>query len=92
MSHASTPTLVRPDGADTSDYAVIHHAIRFTLQNAVILNKFIYPASHIANPGNTNTAIQPPMGSRFRLKASVDTSRFPMRCSASSTMVRFARS
>jgi hypothetical protein len=28
MSHASTPTLVRPDGADTSDYAVIHHAIR----------------------------------------------------------------
>ena len=28
MSHASTSTLARPDGADTSDYAVIHHAIR----------------------------------------------------------------
>jgi hemerythrin-like domain-containing protein len=28
MSHASTSTLARPDGADTSDYAIIHHAIR----------------------------------------------------------------
>ena len=28
MSHASTSTLTRPEGADTSDYAIIHHAIR----------------------------------------------------------------
>ena len=28
MSHASTSTLARPEGADTSDYAIIHHAIR----------------------------------------------------------------
>ena len=40
----------------------------------MILNQFIYPASHVANPGNTNPAVQPPMGARFRLKASVDIS------------------
>ena len=38
----------------------------------MILNQFIYPASHVANPGNTNAAIEPPMGARFRLKASVE--------------------
>jgi hypothetical protein len=70
--------LVRPDeGLPTSQggQGVINHAIRFTLQNAIILNKYIYPASHVANPGNTNAAIQPPMGARFRLKASVDISQ-----------------
>jgi hypothetical protein len=70
--------LVRPDeGLPTSEggQGVINHAIRFTLQNAVILNQFLYPASHVANAGNTNTAIQPPMGARFRLKASVDISQ-----------------
>jgi hypothetical protein len=71
------PGLVRPDeGLPTSEggQGAINHAIRFTLQNAVILNQFIYPASHVANPGNTNSAIQPPMGARFRLKASVNIS------------------
>ncbi len=69
--------LVRPDeGLPVSEggQGVINHAIRFTLRNAVILDQFLYPASHIANPGNHNAAIQPPMGSRFRLKASVDIS------------------
>src|SRR3954468_21157478 len=28
MSPASPSTLTRPEGADTSDYAIIHHAIR----------------------------------------------------------------
>jgi hypothetical protein len=28
MTHASTSTLTRTDGADTSDYAIVHHAIR----------------------------------------------------------------
>jgi hemerythrin-like domain-containing protein len=28
MSHASTSTLARPEGADTSDYVIIHRAIR----------------------------------------------------------------
>jgi hypothetical protein len=70
--------LVRPDeGLPTSQggQGVINHAIRVTLQNSVILNQFLYPASHAANPGNTNAAIQPPMGARFRLKAGVDISQ-----------------
>ena len=54
--------------------AIILHALRFTLPNAVILNQYLYPGSHTANPGNTNRSIQPPMGARFRLKASVDIS------------------
>ncbi len=71
------PGLARPDEAlPTSEggQGVITHAIRMTLQNAVILGQFIYPASHIANSGS-NTSTQPPMGARFRLKASVDISK-----------------
>ena len=71
------PGLVRPDeGLPVSQggQGVINHAIRFTLQNAIILDQFIYPGSHTANPGNNNPTVQPPMGARFRLKASVDIS------------------
>jgi hypothetical protein len=71
------PGLVRPDEAlpvSQGGQGVINHAIRFTLKNAVILNQFLYPASHTANPGNTNPATEPPMGARFRLKAGVDIS------------------
>lgn len=67
--------LVRPDeGLPVSQggQGVIDHAIRFTLQNSIILDQFVYPASHTANPGNTNTSVMPPMGARFRLKAGVD--------------------
>jgi hypothetical protein len=70
--------LVRPDeGRPTSEggQGVITHAIRFTLQNALVLNEFLYPASHNANPGNNNRAVMPPMGMRFRLRASVDISQ-----------------
>jgi hypothetical protein len=70
--------LVRPDeGLPTSQggQGAINHPIRFTLQNSIILNQFLYPASHTANPGNTNAANQPPMGARFRLKAGVDLSQ-----------------
>ena len=70
--------LVRPDeGLPVSQggQGVINHAIRFTLQNKIILDQFVYPASHVANPGNTNGAIEPAMGTRFRLKASVDISK-----------------
>lgn len=63
--------LVRPDELAAG---VITHPIRMTLRNAIILNEFLYPASHTANPGNTNDSIMPPMGARFRLKASVDIS------------------
>jgi hypothetical protein len=71
------PGLVRPDEGlpvNQGGQGVINHAIRFTLKNSKILNQFIYPASHVANPGNNNPAIQPPMGARFRLKANVDIS------------------
>jgi hypothetical protein len=71
------PGLVRPDEAlpvSQGGQGVINHAIRMTLQNAKILNQFIYPASHVANPGNNNPSIQPPMGARFRLKADIDIS------------------
>lgn len=74
---AILPGLVRPDeGLPVSQggQGVINHAIRFTLQNAIILDQFLYPASHTANPGNTNAAIQPPMGARFRLKSTFDVS------------------
>jgi plastocyanin len=70
--------LARPDeGLPVSQggQGVINHAIRMTLQNSIILDQFQYPASHTANPGNNNTAIQPPMGARFRLKAGVDISQ-----------------
>ncbi|MDB6057344.1 MAG: hypothetical protein JWO95_1188, partial [Verrucomicrobiales bacterium] len=68
--------LARPDEAlpvAQGGQGGIYHALRFTLPNSIILNQFIYPGSHIAN-SNTNRAIQPPMGARFRLKANVDIS------------------
>jgi hypothetical protein len=71
------PALVRPDeGLPVAQggQGAILHAMRFTLPNAIILNKYLYPGSHTANPGNTNRSIQPPMGARFRLKASVNIS------------------
>lgn len=71
------PGLTRPDEAlpvSQGGQGVINHAIRMTLQNNIILDKFLYPASHIANSG-TNAAVQPPMGARLRLKASVDISQ-----------------
>jgi hypothetical protein len=67
--------LVRPDEglpAAQGGQGAINHAIRFTLQNSIILDQYAFPASHTANPGNTNPAIQPAMGARFRLKSSVD--------------------
>jgi hypothetical protein len=71
------PGLARPDEALTvaqGGQGVIRHALRLTLPNAIILNQYLFPGSHIANGGNTNRSIQPPMGARFRLKASVDIS------------------
>jgi hypothetical protein len=69
--------LARPDEAlpvSQGGQGVITHAIRVTLQNDIILDQFLYPASHVANSGS-NAAVQPPMGARFRLKASVDLSQ-----------------
>jgi len=71
------PGLARPDEAlpvAQGGQGVIRHALRLTLPNAIILNQYLYPGSHTANPGNTNVSIQPPMGARFRLKAATDIS------------------
>ena len=76
---AILPGLVRPDEAlpvSQGGQGVINHAIRFTLQNSIILNQFLYPASHVANPGNTNAGhpaadggALPPQGRRRHLAA-----------------------
>ena len=50
----------------------ILHAIRFTAPNTC--NGYIYPARHEAGSGSCN--VNPPMGLRVRLKASVDISGF----------------
>jgi hypothetical protein len=63
------PGLVRYDELATG---AIHHAIRFTAPTTC--NGYIYPARHEAGSGSC--AVNPPMGLRVRLKASVDTSGF----------------
>src|SRR5689334_8158215 len=71
------PGLARPDeGLPVSQggQGIIRHALRFTLPNAVILNQYLFPGSHTANPGNNTRSNQPPMGARFRLKSSADIS------------------
>lgn len=72
--------LARPDeGLPVSQggQGIIKHAIRVTLQNDLILHKYVYPGSHVANPGNTDAGVLVPMGARFRLKASVDLTQMP---------------
>ena len=64
------PGLVRYDEVAAG---VINHAIRFTISST---NSYIWPARHLTSgtPGVvTNT---PPMGARFRLKASYNISGF----------------
>jgi hypothetical protein len=52
---------------------VIDHALRFTAEG--IRNTYVYPARH--SDGRSASKDAPPMGSRFRLRASFDTSGFP---------------
>jgi hypothetical protein len=63
------PGLVRPD--EVLDQGVITHALRFTVP--ATQNSYVFPASHVAGSNNANL---PPMGERFRLKASFDISGF----------------
>src|SRR5690606_39159768 len=51
----------------------IDHAIRFTAPRT--RNDYVWPARHAAS--RSSDAALPPMGARFRLKASIDTSSFP---------------
>jgi serine/threonine-protein kinase len=60
--------------ADELALGRIDHAIRFTLPNPRIrAHVFVHPATHAGSPRGPVTA--PPMGARFRLKASFDMSQ-----------------
>ena len=63
------PGLVRYDEVSAGS---IGHALRFTA--AVTQRAFVWPARHFAS-SNTSPSV-PPMGTRLRLKASVDISHF----------------
>jgi hypothetical protein len=63
------PGLVRRDEIASGH---INHALRFTV--ATSQRGYISPATHQA--GSTSSAAYPPMGARFRLKASYDISKF----------------
>jgi hypothetical protein len=63
------PGLVRYDEVAAGR---IQHALRFTA--AVTQKAYVWPARHHAS-SNTSTSV-PPMGTRVRLKASVDISSF----------------
>jgi len=65
------PGLVRYEEVEAGE---INHAIRFTAHST---NSYIWPARHLTagNPGVLTST--PPMGARFRLKASFDVSGYP---------------
>jgi len=63
------PGLVRYDEVAAGE---IRHALRFTAPQT--RNQYIWPARHLAS--NLSDASYPPMGQRFRLKASFDVSAF----------------
>jgi hypothetical protein len=63
------PGLVRPDEIRAGH---IDHALRFTA--ALTQRGYIHPATHQA--GATNSMSAPPMGARFRLKASFSLKHF----------------
>ena len=64
------PGLVRYDEIVSGE---INHAIRFT---AAQTNGYIWPARHLTSDDPSSPQI-PPMGARFRLKASFDISGYP---------------
>jgi serine/threonine-protein kinase len=65
------PLLFNADELATGS---INHAIRFILPNSRIRAKvFVHPATHAGGPRGPVSA--PPMGARFRLKASYDMSQ-----------------
>jgi hypothetical protein len=63
------PGLIRYDEVAAGRIA---HALRFTA--AITQKAYVWPARHVAS-SNTSTAV-PPMGTRVRLKASVDISHY----------------
>ena len=67
---AILPGLVRFDEVASGE---IRHALRFTAPQTQ--RAYVWPARHYASPRTDPTF--PPMGTRFRLKANVDISKFP---------------
>jgi PKD repeat protein len=67
---AILPGLVRYEEVEAGE---ITHAIRFTIPQT--RKTYIWPARHYAS--SITDPRYPPMGQRFRLKASFDTSRYP---------------
>ncbi len=65
------PGLVRYDEIAAGQ---INHALRFTANNT---NSYIWPARHLTSGSPGALTPTPPMGARFRLKASYDISGFP---------------
>jgi hypothetical protein len=63
------PGLARYDEVAAGE---IRHALRFTAENT---NGYIWPARHLTSDDTAPNV--PPMGARFRLKASFDVSTFP---------------
>ena len=55
--------------ADEASAGAIQHALRFTIQSSKIRNAYVWPATHRTSNGDASLA-KPPMGQRFRLKAS----------------------
>jgi hypothetical protein len=68
--HAILPGLVRYEEVAAGE---IRHALRMTA--ARTRREYVWPARHYAS--NTTDSQYPPMGQRFRLKASYDISGFP---------------
>jgi hypothetical protein len=64
------PGLARFDEVSQGN---LDHAIRFTAEG--VRDTYVYPARH--SDGRAHGRGAPPMGTRFRLRASFDTSRFP---------------
>ncbi|MGE5223596.1 MAG: hypothetical protein ACM3PY_14255 [Omnitrophica WOR_2 bacterium] len=65
--------LVKYDEVGVFGEGVINHALRFTANRT--RSEFLWPARHM--DGSTTDPNVPPMGQRFRLKASFDISGFP---------------
>jgi hypothetical protein len=70
---AGLPILPGLARYDEVKRGVIDHAIRFTAEPT--RSTYVYPASH--SDGDSHSGSAPPMGSRYRLRASFDTSGFP---------------
>ncbi len=69
------PGLVRYDEVQQAlaTDGVLHHALRFTVP--FTRKEFVWPARHFAS--YSDNPAYPPMGQRFRLKASVSTTIYP---------------